>query len=665
MASFVDRVPQRALMGQHFKASLEAEAPCRFYIHGIEQSGRWSLASQFFHENVEDFKRNYVEVLARQADGLPVPVGDMLAQALIGLGAQERELPTSDHARAHELQRRSVAQTYLMVIRDVVSAEQVRLLVPTSPGVTVVVTARANLWDLQATYDFRPVPLDELPPDAALQLMAERLGEAVTTVEPDILQKLVALCEGHPLVIRRLAARLSAHPDLAQRIVGDAENSSVGVLELDESKWLADHVYDALDDELRRAYRLLVLIPGPDFGAGAAAVVLDADERLAAKLIDKLVDGNMLRTAGSGRYAYFRLLRSDAASRIEDRDDRAAVVTRVTEWYLSELDPRDGALANRWRVGATSESVPVSVDRGEALAWFRAEQASVLACVASAADNGQHEVAVRLCLGLYKYAHHQGRLDLWLDCLQAGLRSAELTGNTAAIMQLESHRGAAHLAKEEFEAARASFLQSLKCAREIGHAMGEQSALEWLGKVATAEAKVAMAEENFEVATTKIDEAFRYYDDSEKVVQLAGEMMPADQPPRMIALLGLQRARTAAIVPDHVASARWAGGALSFFDLSTEVENRAKCLMVLGAATSNLPAGDDPVECFEKAAGLFAEDGLRRGEAEARFHLGLGLSGRGQADDALVAYQRAHELYTELGAAEADEVLRAIESLGL
>ncbi|WP_165956590.1 NB-ARC domain-containing protein [Kribbella antibiotica] len=652
-------------MVRHLKASLETQAPCRFYIHGIEQSGRWSLASQFFHENVEDFKRNYVEVVARQADGLPVAVGDLLAQALIGLGAQESELPASDHARAHELQRRSVAQTYLMVIRDVMSAEQVRLLIPASPGVTVVVTSRSNLWELQAAYDFRAVALDELPPDAAWQLMVERLGDAATTVESDVLQKLVALCEGHPLLIRRLAARVGSRPDLAQRIIGDAENSGGGVLEQSEAKWLADQVYAALDDELRRAYRLLVLIPGPDFGARAAAAALDVEAQVAAGLIDKLVDGNMLRLASPGRYAYFRLLRPDAVSRIEDRDGRAAVVARVTDWYLSELDPRDGALANRWRVGALSESALVSVDRGEALVWFRAEQASVLACVAAAAGNGQHEVAVRLCLGLYKYAHHQGRLDLWLDCLQAGLRSAELTDNTAAITQLASHRGSAHLAKEEFEAARASFLQSLKCAREIGHAMGEQSALEWLGKVATAEAKLAMAEENSEAAAAKIDEAFRYYDDSEKVVQFAGETMPADQPPRMIALLGLQRARTAAIVPDPEASARWAGGALSFFDGSTEVENRAKCLMVLGFAAKSLSVGEDPVECFEKAAELFAEDGLRRGEADARFGLGIALAGRGRADEALVAYRRAHELYTELGAAEADEVLRAIESLGL
>ncbi|WP_185447123.1 NB-ARC domain-containing protein [Kribbella qitaiheensis] len=588
----MDRVEQRELMVRQLTVSRAADLPCLLYVHAQEGLGRWSLASQFFHENLEAFAETYIEVAARQADGRPVSPGEMLGQALRGLGLDDAEHPPSDQARADRFQRLSVGRTYLMVIRDVVAAEQVELLVPSSPGVTLVVTTRANLRKLQE-YDFLPVSLENLPPDDAHRLMVDKLKVTAAQIDPDTLRELVALCYGHPLLIRIVAAQVSGRAHVARRLVDEAVGPVV-LPGIDSSGRLAasfDQVYETLDDDLKLPYRLLAFIPGPDFGVPAAAMALDTDYRSAAKLIDDLVDANMLRpNVREGRFMYLPLLRSDAKERVDDRDDRRAVVRRVTEWYLTELAPRDFALARRWRVGKAFESPGAVVDRADALEWFSVEWESGIACVTAAATNEQHEVAYQLCIGLHKYFHQQGHRDSWLDCLAVGLSSAELAGSSPAVMQLSSHRGSAYLAAGHPDAARKDFQSSLECAMSIGHRMGEQSAQEWLGKVSAKE--------------TDFDEALRRYDASEAVIQRATENeIPDSQRSRMIALLGLHRARATLDQAAYSTAATWIGGALRYFDQQTpEAENRAKCLMVLGSVASKIATGEDPVGCFEEAA---------------------------------------------------------------
>lgn len=650
---FVDRVEQRALMVRRLASSQRSELPCRQYVHAPEGLGRWSLVSQFFHENITAFAENYLEISARQADGRPMPPGEMLGQALRAMGVSEAELPASDDARARDLQRRSMGQTYLMVIRDVLSAEQVRLLLSSSPGASVVVTTRTNLWELQAKYDFLPVSLAELPPADSRRLMLERLGETAAMIQPETLQELAALCDGHPLLIRMVAAQVVGRPEIARRMIDAARESPTRLLEIGSLGPLADQVYEALREELKRPYRLLALLPGPDFSVAAAAVVLGVDERAAFHLVDDLVNANMLRPSDRiGRFQYFRLLRADAENRVEDQDDRTAVVAKVTVWYLSEVAGKDSVLANRWRVGTVFESPVPRPSRAAALEWFEAERESLLACVPLASKNAQPEIAWQLCVGLFKYFHQQGHHDLWLDGLLVGVSAAETAGNAAAVMQLSSHRGAVYLAKGELASARSDFNRSLECALAVGHPMGEQSAHEWLGKVAA--------------AAGDTEEAYRRYDASEAVIERAADAIPTDQRSRMLALLGLQRSRVALTLEDYSRAMEWVRGALQYFDEeTTEPENRAKCLVVLGAAALEVAGRDDPVDSFTEAAALFAADKMRRPEGEARLQLGDALVAQARATEAETAYRRALELSVEIGASELEDLARGrIESLG-
>ncbi|MDX3003463.1 tetratricopeptide repeat protein [Kribbella solani] len=654
--AFVDRVDQREFMLREVNASRAADVPCRLYVHAAEGLGRWSLVSEFFNQHHALFGETYIEVDAQDGHGRLVPPGEMMGRALVGLG-REGDLPASDAERADAFQRLSVGRTFLMLIRNVSSVEQVECLLSASPGATVVVTTGANLRGLQVRHDFVPVPLGELDDAAAWELMIKRLKSTADDIDPEILQKLVALCYGHPLLIRLVAAQVIGRPHVALRIIEDGEPSGVISVDADPERIVAaisDRAYDALKPDAQRAYRLLALLPGSDFGVPVAATTLQTDHRTAARLIDRLVDANVLEPrGGSGRFAYLRRILPDAkqrAQRVDGHDECADVIHRVTAWCLAEVAPRDTALSGRWREGPAFASTAPIPNRADALDWFSNEWRTAVACVDAAAKNGQPEVAWQLCVGLYKYLHQQGLYDAWLDCHLIGLAAAESVGDIAAVMQLSSQRGAAYLAKEDFAAARADFQRSLKCAVEIGHRLGEQSANEWLGKVAAKEGR--------------IDEAFRCYDASEAVIRRAGGEIPPGQRSRMLALLGLQRGRAELERREWAAAIRWIGGSLRYFDRQTgERENRAKCLMVLGTATAASTAADDAARSFEEAAALFARDGMRRDEAQAQLSLGDSLAGRGRLDEAADSYRQAVRLFASLGAAEEDIAQERLKSL--
>ncbi|MGW7538751.1 hypothetical protein [Amycolatopsis sp. NPDC054798] len=390
------------------------------------------------------------------------------------------------------------------------------------------------------------------------------------------------------------------------------------------------------------------LIPGPSFTAPAAAAALDTDVDEAEELLDELVDANLLLVEGD-RFSFHSVIRADARQRARDKDGDAecsVVVSRLVTWFLREAVPRDAALSDRWRVGPVfaeyvrSEQAPPA--RDDAIAWFEAEWQAVTACVDLAHGVGLYQVSWQLCIAVFKFLHQHGHTDAWLDSHSVGLKSAEACGDIEAIMQVANQRGAAWLAVGDLAAARKDFETSLAAAIRAGHVLGVESAHEWLGKIAAAEGD--------------FDGAFARYRRAEDVIHQAGAAIPADQKPRMLGLLGLQRARA------HEHCAAWPAAleavdrALRYFDEhSNERENRAKCLIVYAAAVHG--AGDNAraVVAYREASTLFGADNLRRLQADALHRLGevLAEDDRTAATDAL---RRARDLYLALGDPAADAV---------
>lgn len=618
---FLDRFDQRQTIRDRLALCSRQRQPTLVVIHGASGYGSYSLAAETSVERLESVGGPYIEIRASQPDGSPIPLGELLGQALTGLGLTD--LDATDDARATSYQRLSAGRAFVLLIKDAVSVEQIRPLIPVgAPDALVMVTSRNALRRLYAD-DFVGVKLDRLPPEEARQLLVSSLGATAAEIDDALIGELDALCDGHPLLIRLVAAHLLGRARVAASLVTRVRQSRAALLDLDVTRPVTAALtltYRGLRDPLREVFWLASLVPGPDFGPVPVAIAGGTEVLAAEEMLDDLVDANLVTVAG--RYAIPSVFREFARLRARESGRADAAVTKIVRWYLREAVRHDAALSARWRVGSVFAVTGPTVSRDEALDWFGQEWRTVVACVGAARDVGEHDVAWQLCVAVFKYLHLHGHTDAWLESHRLGLESARLR-DPAAVMQLTNQRGAAWMALGDLDRAGQDFTESLALAEQLDHAQGRQSNLEWLGKVAAKKKDFV--------------EAHARYDASEAAIDLPG--IPDGQKGRMRALVNLNRARALFAEGRRTPAVAAVTLALEYFRATDERENTAKCLRVRGEASGSAP------DCHE-AAELFRADGLRRAEADA---LDLAATLDSDPERARAARERAADLYAELG----------------
>src|SRR5262249_37377712 len=99
------------------------------------------------------------------------------------------------------------------VLDNARDAEQVRPLLPGTPGCVALVTSRNQLIPLVAAEGAHPVPLDLLTTDDARSLLAGRLGTARVAAEPEAVDAIIDRCSRLPLALAVTAARAATRPN--------------------------------------------------------------------------------------------------------------------------------------------------------------------------------------------------------------------------------------------------------------------------------------------------------------------------------------------------------------------------------------------------------------------------------------------------------------------
>jgi tetratricopeptide (TPR) repeat protein len=629
------------------------------FIRGMEGLGTSALAVRLYDDDPTLFGEKLIWVPGRDADGNAMSPGEILRTVLRGLGVptadQEGALPNL----AEEYQRVSRGKRFMVVVDDAAAAEALRLLIPVfAPEAVVLVTTPRRMRALIEA-DFEEFVLDKLSEDESLTLLRDRLGVTAERISDSDQHELAALCDGFPLLIRILAARIKDQPHVVPGLLADLRESIAALVGLDDEKRIEkflDFAYHGLDVDQARCFRLLSLLPGPHFGVDAAAVALGMDADGAGRLMDTLVDANLLLRTDRGpiRYSLHEVARVDARARAREirETDRVAVL----EWYLEQAAMWDAALSGRWREGPVFDRLRMAAgvvpSRADALTWFEVEWPNVVAAVQAAQEDNRHDIATQLCVALFKYLHMNGLVDAWIACHEAGLASARAVQDHRAIMQLTSQRGAAYLAAAEYGKAYADFAESLASASAVNSKIGEQSALEWLGKVVAAQGDTAAAMD--------------FYARSWQVIDAAGDEIDAVQRPRAYATLRLQIARVLLMTQDWDRAAAEASESLAYFtgQVNPEIENQAKCLLVQGEAMAGAGDSAGAVAAFQRAVDLFDVDSARRNQARALELLADALAVVGERDRAADAFGRALVILDDVGSPNADRIRAKLAELG-
>lgn len=461
-------------------------------IDGMAGVGKTALAVQVAHLLERRFPdvRLHIDLHGHTPGQRPVTASAALEKLLLAVGVAGDRVPAETEDRAALWRAQLAGRRALLVLDNAVDAAQVRPLLPGLPGCLVLITSRRRLTGLDAGVS---LSLDVLPYEDAVALFSAVIGFERAAAEPEATGDVVRACALLPLAVQIAAARLRHRPawsvaHLRDRLASEDHRLDELTAE-DRSVAVAFSLsYRSLDAQRQRMFRLLGLFPGAEIGVPAAAALGGTGLVEADRLLEDLVDCQLLDEPRPGRYRLHDLLGVYAARecrRAEGEPGRRLALRRLLDFYLATVDGAEELLRpqrlDRADAAQRDAGGLAFEDRTAALAWLDAERGSFPPLIRAAALDGHHRHAWQLARCLWGFFESRGHWADWIACHELALPSTRLLGDRLAEARLLVGLGVARHDVRQYEAAIDHYRSALTLMREIGFREGEAGVLTNLG----------------------------------------------------------------------------------------------------------------------------------------------------------------------------------------
>nr|WP_272954980.1 BTAD domain-containing putative transcriptional regulator [Kribbella shirazensis] len=462
---FVGRANELATIGKALRGS-GALSSRVVLINGIAGVGKTALALTAAHQLRRQYPDGQLYADLRGSGAATPSTLQVLGRFLRALGVPGRRIGT-DEAEAAALLRSELADRRMLIVLDnAQDTAQVRPLLPGAGRSDVIVTSRRRMPDLEAV---GVVSLEPLPYDDAVQLIvstARRVDAGGNGVA-----ELVEACARLPLALRIAGARLATRrewtvADLAGRL--DDGNRRLTELSLGESSVLNSFrlSYAELAPDTQRAFRLCSLHPGDDFSAESTAVLLGMSTAEADRVLEALLEANMLLQHSKERYRFHDLLGLYSRRLLAEDPERESAHLRLYQWYADMVVAAiDRAYPQVLRL-AEGDGTFGSED--EALEWLDQQLPTLLAVVQGAAEVGEPSLSWRIMDQLRGYFMIRLDADGWLPAAETGLAAATAAGDDRARVSMLINRAQAFGALGRDEDALSDCLAAQALAVSVG-----------------------------------------------------------------------------------------------------------------------------------------------------------------------------------------------------
>ncbi|MCX4851492.1 BTAD domain-containing putative transcriptional regulator [Streptomyces sp. NBC_00893] len=497
VAGFAGRRTELRLLDKLPADASAGPGPAVCVIAGTAGAGKTTLALHWAHRATPHFPDGqlYVNLHGFAPATGPMSPGEAIRSFLEALSVPPERIPDAPEARAALLRTETAGRRLLFVLDNAADAAQVRPLLPGSAGCAVVVTSRGQLAGLAVTDGAVLLSLDVLPREEARELLAARLGTDRVAAEPEPVTELIDLCARLPLALAVTAARAAGRPGFALSAVVAELWDVRGRLEaLDAGEGVSSvravfsWSYRRLDTATARVFRLLGLHPGRDVAAPAVAALAGLSVREAAAALTALARVHLIAEHRPGRYSFHDLLRAYATDLTAAEDtaaERTAALHRLLDHCLHS------ARAARRHLAPARGEVPLpppvtgSVPRcpegyEEAMAWFEAEHAVLLAVADAAGPAGFDGHAWQLPLAMADFLHLSGRWHDWVTTQRTAIVAARQQGDRAGTALCHCESGRAAIRMRRYEEAHRELLRALELQRGLGDLTAQADTLRTL-----------------------------------------------------------------------------------------------------------------------------------------------------------------------------------------
>jgi tetratricopeptide (TPR) repeat protein len=550
------------------------------------------------------------------------------------LGVPGQQIPHGLAARAAAFRTRLAGVRALVVLDNAATADQVRPLLPATPGCLTLVTSRRSLTDLDpATH----VAVEVFTPDEASAFLAGAVPASVPAgLDPDAAARIARRCGYLPLALSLVAGHIRGTPGWTLTDHADRLDERHAHRRLDSAVELAlDLSYQHLPAAQRRLLRLASLHPGQDVDAYAAAALAGSDPVTARADLDSLGADHLLQVSGPGRYTFHDLVRAYATTRSHDEDrpaERRAALTRLFDHYLATtaaaMDAVHPAEAHlRPEIAPAATAGPDLTDPDIALNWLDNERLTLVTVAGHTVAHGWPDHTVRLARLLFRYltgGHFTDALIVHGHALQAARDGDDRTAQRYALNNL----GAACMGLGRHEQAAQHLQQAVDLFRRADDPDGQARALGNLGIV--------------EQRLTRYPAATGHFAQARALFQQAGN--PAGEA-RTLNNLGI----LATLQSDHDAAADHCRQALELYRRIGDQTGEAHALNTLGDTAVRSGRFDAAEDYLRQGMALFRQLGNREGEANALDTLGTLQVRLGRPAQATEHFERALAIVRESG----------------
>ncbi|MGI5213845.1 NB-ARC domain-containing protein [Plantactinospora sp. CA-290183] len=624
-------------------------------LTGLGGIGKTALAVRWAHRTASAFPDGQLYLNLDAGSAGPAPAAEALGQLLRAMGVPAERIPANPAEQTALWRSVAAGRRLLILVDNAVASEQVRPLLPGTPGCVFLVTARTLISGLLID-GARIITVRPLDPSSAHTLLRQAIPDRRSDHDLAAAADLARLCAGMPLALTVVAAHLLCHPHRpVAGLVSDltAEQQRLARLQIGDLSVTAalDVAYQALPSTAARAYRLVVGVhPGSRFGGPVATAVLNARREETANMLDELVRAHLLTQTGADSYQYDDLPGVHARQLAADDPERAPARRRMLTWYLAATRTADEILTPyRHRTPITDVDLPpdpagFNGDRDRTLDWLEHERPNlVAACQTCSADLPDlvYLIADAMWPLFHLRRHHTDRAvvdQIAVDC-------ARRLANPAFEAAMLRRQGYAHYDTGHLDEASRVFDRSLQLAEalpDLSHVV--LGSVAGLGLVALAHRRLTEAAAHFGRELDLATAAGKLRAIGLAHWHLGQTYRHAGHPERAV---------------DHLTRATQVLADLG----DTDRYNMALVRIELGRALADSGKPEQGATTLHQALTEMTRLGSPRGRAQALHAFGDLATHTSHHAEAIDHLTQAHQIYTALGDAEAAEVEDQLRSL--
>lgn len=436
-----------------------AHTPVVCSISGLAGVGKTALATRVAYALAARFPAGvlFLDMHGYTGGVAPLSPAEALDRMLRRL---EVTVAAEPDERAARFRAQVTHQSFLLVLDNVLDAEQVRPLIPPTADTRLLITSRNTLASLDVSCHLSLGPLSQ---DQGEQFLGAAAGPSAPA---GAVADIVRACGRLPLALTIAAARLrtgtaatelresfASSPDCLEEIQ-DGERSLAAAFDVS---------YRSLPEDARGTFARLGLFPGDDWTADHVMVLDGSSLPAAIRQLERLLSVRLADRGPDRRYRFHDLVAAYARRTAASLPAGAVHAARrsLSAWAVAMVTQADALIEpHRYRPATeqTHYTAPFADERSAAR-WLASEHHNLVALCRAAHSWGLDALCWQLAYALRSHFFMTKQWDDWqathLVALDAARRTQDLaaeamTRNNLGLALMELRRLAA--ADEHFRA---------------------------------------------------------------------------------------------------------------------------------------------------------------------------------------------------------------------